>query len=314
MDHPSSAKISWTRREGRKAFRRVGTDNMATLFQQMTVCGVGLIGGSLALIAKREGLVERVVGLGRSQENLDVALARGIIDEATRDPAVAARDADLAVFAVPICTMPETMAAMMDHLPPAAVITDVGSVKGWVVRALEPLLGPRMALVAAHPVAGKETTGAGAADENLFIGRRTIITPSARSTPDAIDLVERLWRATGAHVERMAPDEHDQILARASHLPQVVASALAAALSGERVGEHEAASYGAGGLRDTTRIAASSAEMWRDIVLTNRDAIVDALGLFRGALDEFERAIRAGDVARFEEIFNRGRAMREGLK
>jgi prephenate dehydrogenase len=182
------------------------------------------------------------------------------------------------------------------------------------VRELEPLLNAQMALVAAHPVAGKETTGAAAADESLFVGRRTIITPSARSTPDAIARVERLWRATGSHVERMAPDEHDEILARASHLPQVVASALAAALSGERVGEHVAAAYGAGGLRDTTRIAASSAEMWRDIVLTNREAILGALGLFRGAMDEFERAIRAGDAARFEEIFNRGRAMREGLK
>jgi prephenate dehydrogenase len=287
---------------------------MAALFKQMTLCGVGLIGGSLALIAKREGLVERVVGLGRTQKNLDVALQRGIIDDATRDPATAARGADLVMLAVPIRTMPETLAAMTPYLPPAAVITDVGSVKGWVVRALEPLLGAQMALVAAHPVAGKESTGAGAADENLFIGRRTIITPSARSTPDAIDRVERLWRATGSHVERMAPDEHDEILARASHLPQVVASALAAALCGERVGEHEAAAYGAGGLRDTTRIAASSAEMWRDIVLTNRDAIVAALGLFRDALDEFERAIGAGDVERFEGIFNRGRAMREGLK
>ncbi len=287
---------------------------MAALFKQMTVCGVGLIGGSLALIAKRAGLVERVVGLGRTQANLDVALERGIIDEATRDPAAAARGADLVMLAVPIRSMPETLAAMTQHLPPTAVITDVGSVKGWVVRALEPLLGPRMALVAAHPVAGKETTGAGAADESLFIGRRTIITPSARSTPDAIDRVERLWRATGAQVERMAPDEHDRILARASHLPQVVASALAAALCGERVGEREAAAYGAGGLRDTTRIAASSAEMWRDIVLTNRDAILEALGLFRGTLDEFVAAIAAGDVARFEGIFNRGRAMREGLK
>jgi prephenate dehydrogenase len=285
---------------------------MAALFKQMTVCGVGLIGGSLALIAKQKGLVERVVGLGRTQKNLDVALERGIIDDATRDPAKAARGADLVMLAVPVRTMPETLAAMTPYLPPAAVITDVGSVKGWVVRALEPLLGAQMALVAAHPVAGKESTGAGAADENLFIGRRTIITP--RSTPDAIDRVERLWRATGSHVERMAPDEHDEILARASHLPQVVASALAAALCGERVGEHEAAAYGAGGLRDTTRIAASSAEMWRDIVLTNRDAIVAALGLFRDALDEFERAIGAGDVERFEGIFNRGRAMREGLK
>ena len=287
---------------------------MPILFKQMTVCGVGLIGGSLALIAKQKGLVERVVGLGRTQKNLDVALERGIIDEATRDPAAAAHGADLVMLAVPIRTMPEMLAAMVAHLPPAAVITDVGSVKGWVVAALEPLLGPKMALVGVHPVAGKETTGAGAADETLFVGRRTIVTPSARSTPDAIDRVERLWRATGSHVERMAPGEHDEILARASHLPQMVASALAAALCGERVGEHEAAAYGAGGLRDTTRIAGSSAEMWRDIVLTNRDAILTALGLFRGTLDEFERAILSGDVARFEEIFNRGRTMREGLK
>jgi prephenate dehydrogenase len=287
---------------------------MATLFKQMTVCGVGLIGGSLALIAKQKGLVERVVGLGRTQKNLDVALQRGIIDETTRDPAAAARNADLVMLAVPVRKMPETLAAMTPHLPPDAVITDVGSVKGWVVAALEPLLGAQMALVGVHPVAGKETTGAGAADESLFVGRRTIITPSARSTPDALDRVEDLWRATGSRVERMAPGEHDEILARASHLPQMVASALAAALCGERVGEHEAAAYGAGGLRDTTRIAASSAEMWRDIVLTNHDAIVAALRLFRGALDELERAIATGDVTRFEEIFNRGRNMREGLK
>ena len=287
---------------------------MATLFKQMTVCGVGLIGGSLALIAKQKGLVERVVGLGRTQKNLEVALERGIIDEATRDPALAACDADLVMLAVPVRTMPETLAAMTPHLPPEAVISDVGSVKGWVVRALEPLLGPKMALVGVHPVAGKESTGAAAADERLFIGRRTIITPSARSTPDAIERVERLWQATGSQVERMAPGEHDQILARASHLPQVVASALAAALAGERVGGRAAAAYGAGGLRDTTRIAASSAEMWRDIVLTNREAIVGALALFRATLEEFERAIRTGDSARFEALFNRGRALREGLK
>lgn len=287
---------------------------MAVLFKQMTVCGVGLIGGSLALIARREGLVERVVGLGRTQRNLDVALKRGIIDDATRDPAEAARGADLVVLAVPVRTMPETLAAMAPHLPPETVITDVGSVKGWVVSALEPLLGPRMALVAMHPVAGKETTGAAAAAEQLFARRRAILTPSARTTPDALERVERLWRATGARVERMAPGEHDEILARASHLPQIVASALAAALAGERVGGREATAYGAGGLRDTTRIAASSAEMWRDIVLTNRDAIVAALELFRGTFDEFARAVRDGDVARFEAMFNRGRAMREGLK
>src|SRR5581483_6896755 len=256
----------------------------------------------------------RVVGLGRTQHNLDVALQRGIVDRATRDPAEAARGADLVVLAVPVRTMPETLAAMAPHLPPEAVITDVGSVKGWVVDALEPLLGPRMALVAMHPVAGKETTGAAAADQELFVGRRAILTPSARTTPAALERVERLWRATGARVERMSAGEHDEILARASHLPQIVASALAAALEGGRVGGRVAAGYGAGGLRDTTRIAASSAEMWRDIVLTNREAIVAALELFRTSFDEFARAIAEGDGARFEALFERGRAMREGLK
>ncbi len=280
----------------------------------MTLCGVGLIGGSLALVARRERLVEEIVGLGRTQANLDVALKRGIVDSATRDPDEAAHGADLVMFAVPLRAMPETLAAMAPRLPAEAVISDVGSVKGWVVGTLEPLLGPRMALVAAHPVAGKEITGAAAADEELFVGHRVIITPSGRSTPAALDKIERLWRATGARVERMSPAEHDEILARISHLPQMVASALAAALAGECVGGREVAQYGAGGLRDTTRIAASSAEMWRDIVLTNRAAIVKALEDFRITFGEFELAIRDGNVAGFEALFNRGRAMRERVQ
>jgi len=287
---------------------------MTALFKQMTICGVGLIGGSLALVARREKLVERIVGLGRTQENLDTALKRGIVDLATRDSEAAARDAGLVVLAVPIRTMPQTLAAMVPRLPADAVISDVGSVKGWVVDALEPLLGSRMALAAAHPVAGKEITGAAAADEELFVGHRVIITPSQRSTPAALDKVERLWRATGARVERMTPAEHDEILAHVSHLPQFVASSLAAALAGERVGDHEVAGYGAGGLRDTTRIAASSAEMWRDIALTNRDAIVKALEGFRITFEEFELAIRDGNMSAFEALFNRGRAMRERLR
>ena len=131
-------------------------------------------------------------------------------------------------------------------------------------------------------MAGKETVGAAAAEEELFVKRRVIVTPSARSTPAALAKVEALWRATGANVERMTPAAHDAILARASHLPQMVASALAASLEGEQIDGKIAAEYGAGGLRDTTRIAASSAEMWRDICLTNREAILAALKRFRG--------------------------------
>src|SRR5262249_26602996 len=149
-----------------------------------------------------------------------------------------------------------------NHLPPEAVITDVGSVKRWVVEKLEPLLGPGMALVAAHPVAGKETTGAAAADPQLFAGRRVIITPSARTTPAALEKVTQLWLATGARVEQMPAGVHDQILALASHLPQLVSSALGAALADEQVAGHDAAAFGAGGLRGTTRLAMSSGEMW----------------------------------------------------
>jgi len=287
---------------------------MTALFRQMTLCGVGLIGGSLALTARRHGLIDRIVGLGRTQENLDVAMARGLIDEATRDPALAARGADLVMLATPVMTFPETLAAMVPHLPEDAVVTDVGSVKEWVVRELEPLLGPRMALVGVHPVAGKETVGAAAADENLFVNRRVIVTPSGRSTPDAVAKIEALWRATGAQVERMTPAAHDAILARASHLPQLVASALAAALGDERIDGKSAIEYGAGGLRDTTRIAASSAEMWRDICLTNRTAILEALKLFRGTFEKFESAVERADANELIALFEGGRRMRERLK
>jgi prephenate dehydrogenase len=287
---------------------------MRPLFAQLTLCGVGLIGGSFALVARRERLVERIIGLGRTQANLDVALARGIVDVATRDPAVAARGADLVMLATPVTTFSSTVAALMPALPEDAVITDVGSVKGWVVREVEGLLRPRMAFVGVHPVAGKETTGAGAAEAGLFKDQRVIVTPSARSTPQALDKVEALWRATGAKLERMAPEVHDAILARASHLPQLVASALAAALADENVDGRWAAGFGAGGLRDTTRIAASSAEMWRDICLTNRDAIVAALGIYRASFERFFRAVEQGDGKTLMALLERGRAMRERIK
>jgi cytidylate kinase len=171
-----------------------------------------------------------------------------------------------------------------------------------------------MALVAAHPVAGKETTGATAADRDLFKDRRVIITPSSRSTPEALDKIETLWRATGARVERMDADLHDLLLARASHLPQLVSTTLAAALVEERVKDRFAATYGAGGLRDTTRLAASSPEMWRDICLTNRDAILDALKLFSGAYAELERLIENSDSDGVEALFKRAARIRTVLE
>ncbi len=285
-----------------------------SLFKKMTIAGVGLIGGSLALIAKRDGLIDHIVGFGRTQANLDVAKERGMIDSSSRDPVEAARGSDLLMLAVPIVAMHATLEKMIPHLASDAVITDVGSAKGWVVRELEPLINPPMTLVGAHPVAGKETTGAIAGDPELFRDRRVIVTPSAKSTEPAIEKIEELWRATGARVERMDPDVHDAVLARASHLPQIVASALAASLLDENVGKLWAAGFGASGLRDTTRLAASSWEMWRDIFVTNREAIASAMKLFGSTFAEFQRAIDAGDIDALEKLFDRGREMRDKIK
>src|SRR6266851_5381699 len=168
---------------------------MALLFRQLTICGVGLIGGSLALTARKHRLGERIVGRGRTQANLDVALARGLIDSATRDPAEAAHGAELVMLATPVLTFPATLAAMVPYLPPNAVVTDVGSVKSWVVQQLEPMLEPAMSFVGVHPVAGKEITGAAAAEESLFANRRVIVTPSARSSIEALEKIDTLWRA-----------------------------------------------------------------------------------------------------------------------
>jgi prephenate dehydrogenase len=280
----------------------------------MTIAGVGLIGGSVALVVKRDRLVNRVVGFGRTQANLEVAKARGMIDLATDDPEQAARGSDLVLLAVPIRTMRATLEKMLPHLAPAAIVTDVGSVKGWVVRELEPLIRPPVTLVAAHPVAGKETTGAVAAEAELFRDRRVIVTPSATSTAAAITKIEQLWKATGARVERMDPDLHDALLARSSHLPQIVSSALAAALLDQGVGGLSAAEFGGGGLRDATRLAGSSWEMWRDIFVTNRDALKSAMQRFGSTFAEFEQAINRGDIDALESLFERGRRMRAKAK
>ncbi len=266
------------------------------------------------MAARRARLVDAIVGLGRSEANLRTAVERGIIDFATYDPAAAAHDADLVVMATPIRAMPATLRAMRPALPPDAIVTDVGSVKQWVIENLEPELGPAMALVAAHPIAGKETTGAGAADPSLFQDHRVLITPSARSTPEAIEKIETLWKATGARVSQMSSAAHDRIMARASHLPQIVASALAAALHDAQIEGVRPTEFGAGGLRDTTRIAASSPEMWIDICLTNRAAIIEALAGFRTLVEEFAGALEQSDAAALKNIFERGRAMRRGLK
>jgi prephenate dehydrogenase len=284
------------------------------LVGRMTVCGVGLMGGSLALGVRRLELVREVVGFDHERRHLDFALGHGLITRAVDSPAAAAQDTELLVLATPVMAMPKVLAMMAPHLPDDAVVSDMGSVKSWVVHKLMPLLRDRMALVPTHPLAGKELGGPAAAEPSLFGGRRVIITPCERSSPQGMQIIEALYRALGAKVETMDAQTHDQLLAYSSHLPQLAASALALALAQARVGDRLAFEYGASGLRDTSRLALSPPEIWRDICITNRAPILQALALYRAALDDLQQLIEQSDAQGLTAAFARGRQTREWLK
>ncbi|MBI4536975.1 MAG: prephenate dehydrogenase/arogenate dehydrogenase family protein [candidate division NC10 bacterium] len=263
------------------------------LFRQMAVLGVGLIGGSLALAAKRAGAVGRVVGLSRSAANRAEALRAGIVDEATDDLAAAVSGADLVVLATPVYTIVAQLPQLAPLLTPACLVTDVGSVKGPILAAGDAAF-PDGRFVAGHPIAGSEHSGPAAARADLFVEHNWIVTPGERTRPEAVARLSALWRAAGARVVSMAAPWHDQVFAAVSHLPHVVAYALMdAVLCLERDGER--VKYAAGGLRDYTRIAGSDPEMWRDIFLMNREALLNVMAEYRRALDRLEAAIRAGD-------------------
>jgi prephenate dehydrogenase len=282
------------------------------LFERMTVVGVGLIGGSLAKAAKERGLVGEVLGFGRTTANLDVARARGLVDRVVTSDAEAA-DADLVVLATPVATCESIARRFRPHARPTTILTDVGSVKGGLVAALETAWGDAARVVGAHPIAGSEAAGAAAARPDLFEGRLCILTPTPRTDPVACERVRRLWTGIGARVETMAPKTHDRIVARISHLPHLVAYALVTAAVGRSEDGRAVLDYAGTGFLDTTRIGASPAEIWRDIALANRDAIAPALADFRSALAELERLMAAGDGQGLERALAAAAAARRAL-
>jgi len=276
----------------------------------MAVIGVGLIGGSLALALRRRGLVGEIVGVGRSAENLAVARRRRIVDRITTDPAEGVRDADLVVLATPVGALAEVGKAIAPALGPGAVVTDVGSTKGSVLRDLEPVIPPHAFFVAAHPIAGTEDSGAAAAEEDLFEGSRCILTPAAGTDPKALARVRRMWRAVGARVIEMDAEVHDRILGAVSHLPHVVAYALVNAVTDLR---KDALDYAGGGFRDFTRIAASHPVMWRDIVLANRESVLAGIDATLAELSRMRAWIDRREGRALEEAFLRARITRRSL-
>ena len=277
---------------------------------RVAILGFGLIGASLAASLKRVGAPHEIVAVVRSEASADEALASGLADRAVVGAAAGVDGADVVVLCVPMLAMRAALEAIAPALGPRAIVTDAGSVKGRFVDDARAVFGDLARVVPGHPIAGREKSGMAAADPALYAGRRVLLTPLAETDPDAVTTVTRLWELAGAEVECLTPEHHDRVLAATSHLPHVLAFALVDALR-ERQESEEIFRYAAGGFRDFTRIASSDPIMWRDVCLTNGDAILDALDALEGGLGALRAAIRDGDGQALETVFRRARAARD---
>lgn len=269
-------------------------------FRHASILGVGLLGGSLGLALRRRGLAQRVTGFVRRAETAAEVLAVGAVDDATTDLPAAVRGADLVVLCTPVAQIGELARALAPHLAPGAIVTDVGSVKAAIIAAAEsPLHAAGAHFVGGHPMAGGEKTGVAAARADLFEGAVCIVTPTPQTDPAAAEIVRGLWRGCGARVVDLDAGTHDALVARTSHLPHLLAFALARyVLDPAAPGLQR--ELCATGFRDTTRIAAGSPPMWRDILLGNRAHVLAALDGLGAQLAELRAAVAAGDAAAVE--------------
>ena len=283
----------------------------ALRINKLVIIGVGLIGGSFALALKKAKVVGHVVGVGRTRKNLNIALKLGVIDEASPDAALAVRDADMVLIGTPVGQMADVMKAIAPNLGPKTIITDGGSTKQDVIACARKHLGEHFArFVPAHPMAGTEHSGAAAAFAELYRGRKVILVPQPETSARAVSQVRAAWVACGANVVRLQAHEHDEILAAVSHLPHVVAFALMGMLA-KRKDARRVLGFSAGGLRDTVRISGSSPEMWRDIFLANRAALLAAVGEYSIEIKNMRLALKAGNGDALQAMFERARDARE---
>lgn len=280
-------------------------------FPKVTLLGVGLLGGSLGLALKQRKLAGRVEGYVRREASIAECEKLGVVDRVTTDLLAAVKDADLIVFCTPLAQMRAVAEKCVPALKPGALVTDVGSVKGSVVTELEPIFSQAGAqFIGSHPMAGAEKTGPAAARADLFENAVCIVTQGAKTPAKLVKQMEEFWAAVGGRPLRLSPDQHDSLVARSSHLPHVVAAELANyVLSPAHPKEQPALC--ATGFRDTTRIAAGSPEMWRDIALANRKHLARALGVFIEDLQEFQRALEAGDAKAMDEFFETAKHRRD---
>ncbi len=289
--------------------------NEAPLFDRLCLLGVGLIGSSIARVAQARGDIARsIVAHAKTPATLERVRELGIADEVEADPAKAVQGADAVIFCIPVGAYAEVGAAVAPYLKPGAIVSDVGSTKGSVVRDLGPLMSKGVHLVPAHPMAGTEFSGPDAGFAELFQGRYCILTPLPGTDPAAVEKIAELWRRCGSMLEMLDPATHDKIVAIVSHLPHLIAFTICSTADDLAEETKEAVlKFAASGFRDFTRIAASDPTMWRDIFLNNREALLEMLARFTEDAHALGRAVRWGQADYIEDRIQRGRKIRRGL-
>lgn len=284
------------------------------IFPRLALIGIGLIGSSIALAARRAGAAGHIAIATRSPATLARAKALGLGDSCHGSPAEAAAGADGVIVSVPVGASGEVAAALAPALKPGAIVSDVGSVKQSVIRQMAPHIPAGVHFVPAHPVAGTEYSGPDAGFAELFDRRWCILTPPPGTDPAAVEKLRDFWHALGAEIEVMTAEHHDLVLAITSHVPHLIAyNIVGTAAHLEAVTDKEVMKFSAGGFRDFTRIAASDPTMWRDVFLHNREAVLEMLGRFTEDLTALQRAIRFGDGETLHTLFERTRDIRRGI-
>jgi prephenate dehydrogenase len=282
------------------------------MFNQLGLIGCGLIGGSFALALKRGGLVKRVIGYSKSPSTTEQAKRLGVIDDAAESALLAVSGSDIVLIAVPVSATETTLKAIRHLVDPGVLFMDVGSTKRDVVDTARRVLRERMpSFVPAHPIAGKEVAGIANADASLYVGRQVILTPIAQTAPDLVQRATDVWSAVGAQVLKMTPENHDAAFAAVSHLPHLLAFAYFSAVCKQPAGR-DYLSLAGPGFRDFTRIAAGDPQVWRDILIANREELLKQSARFRHTLDAMEHVIRSGNTEALEDLIRQASDARAG--
>jgi prephenate dehydrogenase len=279
-------------------------------FNKITILGVGLIGASFALAMKKYGLCNEIIGCGRREGNLQRAKEKGIIDDYHIDPSEACHGSDLVLFASPVGSFLDIIKKIRSSLKNGSIVTDVGSVKGGLVFDMEAFMPENVWFVGCHPITGSNRSGIDTATADLFHRAKCVITPTEKTDKNALEKVIALWKTFGSVIELINPHEHDRIYAFVSHLPHLIAYAIMNTVADR---DSSYLKFSGQGFMDTTRIASSSPELWRDICLLNKDNLLESLSIFKNNLERLSQHLRASDSESLEREFKRARILREGI-